>query len=189
MTELLVTIALIVNVKDILSVVVQRKMNQTRIRKLSPGLFHCPLEESVKLLPDLKSVIDQAPLISGENYVIDVKVHMLMPNQWPCIPNWHFDNVPRDKDLNQLWDKRDSSKKMFLWCSNEPYTEFEWGFVEPQKWTEFTQFDLHRGTMSSKHIWRLWMRICPTSLLAPAPKEQWIRVHSQVYLDVYSFKW
>lgn len=29
--------------------------------------------------------------------LIDVKVHMLFPNMYPCIPGWHLDDVPRTR--------------------------------------------------------------------------------------------
>lgn len=43
-------------------------------------------------MPDLKPLFDSCPIKDG---VIDVKIHMLMPNQYPCIPNWHYDLVPQ----------------------------------------------------------------------------------------------
>lgn len=33
--------------------------------------------------------------------IIDTKVVMLMPEQYPCIPGWHCDNVPRNYSLGQ----------------------------------------------------------------------------------------
>ena len=48
---------------------------------------------------------------------------MLMPNQWPCIPNWHYDNVPRDQDGNQRFDLVDESKVMLMWVSGHPLPE------------------------------------------------------------------
>lgn len=32
-----------------------------------------------------------------DDYIIDSRVHMLMPGFWPCIPGWHHDDVPRSK--------------------------------------------------------------------------------------------
>jgi hypothetical protein len=31
----------------------------------------------------------------GVDGIIDTRVHMLMPNFWPCIPGWHHDDVRR----------------------------------------------------------------------------------------------
>lgn len=35
------------------------------------------------------------------NPVIDSRVHMLMPNWYPCIPGWHHDDVPRSTATGQ----------------------------------------------------------------------------------------
>jgi hypothetical protein len=165
-----------------------------KVEKLHPGLFHCPLSKVGKLMPEIIPVLKEAPLRQGEKYIVDAKVHMLMPGQWPCIPNWHYDNVPRDKKRNQLWHKRDSKKVMFLWVSGDPLTEFRrpGGLpmnIPEKQWVEFTQFDEHRGTMSRKHTWRIFIRLTPEPLLKAAKPSEWLRKHSQVYLDVNSFKW
>jgi hypothetical protein len=36
-----------------------------------------------------------------ENWIIDSRVHMLMPNWFPCIPGWHHDDVPRSTPNGQ----------------------------------------------------------------------------------------
>jgi hypothetical protein len=36
------------------------------------------------------------PEIDLASCLIDTRVHMLMPNFWPCIPGWHHDDVERD---------------------------------------------------------------------------------------------
>lgn len=168
-------------------------MQINAIKKLHCGLFHAPLSEVKRLMPEVWPIIQKAPMVQGEKYVVDVKVHMLMPGQWPCIPNWHVDNVPRDKNLKQQWHKRDPEKKMLLWVSGEPLTEFrDRGFmakVPAQKWIEFTQFDEHRGTMSKEHTWRIFMRLTPEPLLFPGKRHEWLRRHAQVYLDANTFKW
>jgi len=48
----------------------------------------------------------------------DVKVHMLMPDQYPCIPNWHYDNIPRDQDGKQDWSLI-KDLPMYLWVSDD----------------------------------------------------------------------
>jgi hypothetical protein len=35
------------------------------------------------------------------NAVLDSRVHMLMPNWYPCIPGWHHDDVPRSTPTGQ----------------------------------------------------------------------------------------
>lgn len=140
-------------------------------------------------MPELKDILDKAPLDPTEKYVVDVKVHMLMPGQWPCIPNWHYDNVPRDEELKQRFDLIDTSKLMFLWLSGPPLTEFENKIVRPRTWIRFTQKDKHRGTMSDIHTWRIFIRLTPEPLLKPASPDKWLRRHSQVYLDASKFTW
>ncbi len=34
----------------------------------------------------------------GRDFVIDTRVHMLMPGWYPCIPGFHHDDVPRGED-------------------------------------------------------------------------------------------
>ena len=161
---------------------------EKQLSTLGCGLFHCPLDKAYDLMPQLSKVFDSAPKV--EEPIVDVKIHMLMPNQWPCIPNWHCDFVPRDKDKNRLLDKRDASQKMYLLLSGPPFTEFKDGRkIEPWTWSEFTQFDEHRGSCSDKHTWRLFTRISPRSLCEPAPQEELIRKHIQVYLNAEEFTW
>lgn len=150
------------------------------------GLFHCPLESASALMPVFDPVFKACP-IKG---IIDVRVSMLMPGQYPCIPNWHYDFVPRDSDGTLLMDERDPSQVMYFLISGPPVTEFRDGRkVRPWKWLPFTQFDEHRGTTSDRHCWRVFMRVVPETLLRPANPEQWKRRHCQVYLDAGNFTW
>lgn len=162
------------------------------------GLFHCPLSEAIRLLPALPW--DSAPIWEGVEYVVDVKVHKLMPKQWPCIPNWHCDFVPRDEET--LVERpeliTDGGPPMMFWISGPPITEFKDGrTVTPGEWMEFTQRDYHRGIAATEHGWRTFIRLAPADLVRaglpreeiPAPPDQWIRRHAQVYLDAGSYKW
>lgn len=158
-----------------------------------PGLFHCPLPTALCLVPeDLADVMLDAPLDRWiGDYVVDIKVHMLMPGQYPCIPNWHCDFIPR-VDGEQCWDAvdLDDPPKMYLWIDGPPITEFRDGReVVPGEWVTFTQLDEHRGVASEEHCWRTFIRIAPVELLEPAPPEKWLRRHTQVYLDAENFKW
>lgn len=38
---------------------------------------------------------------SWSNILIDSRVHMLMPGMYPCIPGWHHDDVPREREDGQ----------------------------------------------------------------------------------------
>lgn len=163
-------------------------LTQKQISKLGCGLFHCPLDKAYELMPELTMVFDTAPIVKDP--IVDVKVSMLMPNQWPCIPNWHFDFVPRDSELKPLPDKRDNNQKMYLLLSGQPFTEFRDGReINPWNWVGFTQFDEHRGTPSLEHCWRLFVRIVPGALCKPSAPEEYKRKHIQVYLDVNNFTW
>ena len=177
-------------------------MKQEEIKKLHPGLFKCPFIYARTLMPEISKILDEFEGIcekKPEDYVVDVKVHMLMPGQYPCIPNWHFDMVPRDENNEQDWSKI-TNDKMYLWVSNQPYTEFkkkvflqgidfESYFIEAEDWVPFTQKDEHRGTVSQEHIWRVFIRCCPTTILKPADSSEWMRRHSQVYLNAENFNW
>jgi hypothetical protein len=109
------------------------------------------------------------------------------------IPNWHYDNVPRNENNVQDFSKRIEQAFMWLWVSGNPLTEFRDGErrwkVLPRAWSRFTQWDEHRGTVSEAHQWRCFIRLSPYSILKPAEPKQWLRRHSQVYLDANSFKW
>jgi hypothetical protein len=160
------------------------------------GLFHCPLEEARELMPELPW--DESPILDGVEYIVDVKVHKLMPNQWPCIPNWHGDFVPRDPVTLQERPDLIDPVQMFMWLSGPPFTEFRDGRkVRAREWIPFTQYDVHRGVAATEHCWRTFIRIAPADVMRvglpneeiPAPPEQWVRRHTQVYLDVNGFRW
>ncbi len=165
-------------------------MDQLLIKQFHNGLIKCPLSEVRDAMPGILPIIDEAP-VPHTNYVVDAKVHMLMPNQFPCIPNWHGDAIPRDSDLTLRPDLADASNRLFMWISNDPLPEFEDAReVLPEKWIEFGQLDIHRGTISSQHIWRLFIRLMPSCLVArPRTGKDVLRRHTQVYLDCSQFTW
>ena len=143
-------------------------------------------------MPDLACIKDSFPE-NVDDFIWDVKVHMLMPSQFPCIPNWHYDNVPRVNN-KQDFDLIRLNKPMYLWVSNAPLTQFRKGketwLIKPKTWTKFTQKDEHRGTMSTDFQWRGLIRathkeIAPQKKATHNPE----RRHSQVYLDASNFTW
>lgn len=162
------------------------------------GVMLCTFEQTRKLMPEVNPILDEViPMLEmpEDNYLIDIKVHMLMPKQWPCIPNWHCDFLPRDEDGNRI-RKKASPLKMYMWLSGAPLTEYrnsETGEVykkPPQQWHTFTQYDLHRGTMSNEHTWRCFIRIIPKEFVHPNTKNVGtLRIHTQVYADASNFKW
>ncbi len=165
-------------------------ISQDQIKLMPPGLIKCPLMFAGIVMPELKGVFDSCPLPHDEYYV-DAKIHMLMLGQWPCIPNWHGDAIPRDADGNLLPEEADLTQKMFLWISGPPLTEFKDGRkIEPQTWVEFNQLDIHRGTISNDFQWRLFIRMMPKDLtVRPRDANNCIRRHTQVYLNAVDFIW
>lgn len=155
------------------------------------GVHRASFSDLCVLMPDLNQLIASFPC-SPKNFTWDVKVHMLMPSQYPCIPNWHYDNVPRINN-EQDFTKVQTDKPMYLWLSGPPFTEFKdtrTGEILPvpkQEWFHFTQLDLHRGTMSHDFQWRGFIRATHKDIQKPIKNP--LRRHSQVYLDAQSFRW
>ena len=160
------------------------------------GVMLCSFTRTVELMPEVgPMLVDLIPHLEHHlsDYVVDVKVHMLMPNEYPCIPNWHRDFVPRDKNLKKLNNKI-TGDKMYLWVSGEPKTEWK---SLPKKvgdkyeWIEFDQNDVHRGKKSESHTWRCFIRVIPKWFIHLTTKNVGqIRRHSQVYIDKpESFNW
>lgn len=156
------------------------------------GVHQASLGELLQHMPDLMDLVETFP-DEPFNYTWDVKVHMLMPSQFPCIPNWHYDNVPRVNN-KQDFDKVRIDAPMYLWLSGTPLTEFRKGdkswLVPEQEWYKFTQLDEHRGTMSDTFTWRAFVRATHHDILpANGRGHDPVRRHSQVYLDSGNFKW
>lgn len=160
------------------------------------GVMLCTFEKTVDLMPEVEPILEQLyPHLElpKSEYLVDVKVHMLMPGEYPCIPNWHRDFIPRDEERNQL-PSLISGEKMYMYVSGEPHTEF----ANPKtkvpvgdtEWISFTQKDVHRGVMSNIHTWRCFIRAIPAKFVHPGTLNVGtIRRHSQVYLDSKNFKW
>ena len=160
------------------------------------GVMLCTFEKTIELMPEVAPILEELiPHLQfkKEDYLVDVKVHMLMPGEYPCIPNWHRDFVPRDKDKNLL-PHLITGEQMYLWVSGEPFTEFmEKGSAKPiegSSWKTFTQRDVHRGVESQIHTWRCFIRVIPSKFVHPGTLNMGeIRRHTQVYLDAAKFKW
>jgi len=159
-------------------------------KKQHCGVHRASWDQLRQAMPDVALLINEKFPESTWDFTWDVKVHMLMPNQYPCIPNWHFDNIPRLNN-KQDWDKVRLDLPMYLWLSGEPTTEFRnSGRSEVGKWTRFTQKDEHRGTMSEDFQWRGFIRATHKGILPANPSGMDVlRRHSQVYLDVSNFTW
>lgn len=152
------------------------------------GVHQATYDDLVKYMPDLRPILDSFP-DRHEDFIWDVKVHMLMPNQYPCIPNWHYDNVPRVNN-KQDFDLVRADLPMYLWISGKPLPEFEDFPFYPKLWIRFDQTMRHRGTVSKSFTWRGFIRATHKDI-APAIKrgENCLRRHSQVYLDASNFSW
>lgn len=165
---------------------------QEQLKRMHCGLIGATIIDAWIHMKEIIPILMTAPMGYNKlsDYIIDAKVHMLMPNQWPCIPNWHYDHTPRDSQGNKLWNKRDPNQNMYLWISGPPFTMFRDGReVKAGEWVKFNQFDKHRGTMSKEHQWRLFIRLTPKEIYPSTNNHSCLRRHSQVYLDVNGFTW
>lgn len=151
------------------------------------GVHQATAVEMLKLMPDLEPIISTFPE-DANHFTWDVKVHMLMPGQYPCIPGKHVDMIPRDKEGKQDFSRARYDLKMWLWVSGHPLTKFGDNYIEPQVWVPFTQADEHEGTVSEQFCWRCFIRAVPHEILKPKSSD-FLRRHSQVYLDASTFKW
>lgn len=164
---------------------------QEKIMSMHCGVYQTSYEVTSKLMPEVKHIIDFAvPYLQYDidKYIIDVKVHMLMPKQYPCIPNWHFDFIPRGKKGQKLKNKIKPTEMMYLYISGDPLPEWEGFNQQKGRWASFTQTDIHRGTISYDHQWRLFIRLVPRTIYNPGILGG-LRRHTQVYLDANSFEW
>lgn len=162
------------------------------------GVMLCSFAQTVELMPEVTPILEEVvPMLELpiEDYLVDVKVHMLMPEQFPCIPNWHYDFMPRDEN-GERCEGEASDQKMYMWLSSAPltlYKDRETGeeFTKPaQQWHTFTQKDLHRGQVAEEHVWRCFIRVIPKHFVHSVTKNVGtVRRHCQVYLDSRKFRW
>jgi hypothetical protein len=141
---------------------------------------------TVALMPDLRELLESFP-DDKQAFSWDVKVHMLQPRQYPCIPNWHTDNVPRENGV-QRFDLNRPDLPMWMWLSGAPLTQFKHGYVLPRRWHRFTQLDEHRGTAAAEFGWRCFIRATHRDIRPPRQGDNQRR-HCQVYLDAETFQW
>lgn len=161
------------------------------------GVMLCDIQKTIELMPEVTNIISLLlPHLEhpAEDYLVDVKVHMLMPGEYPCLPNWHRDFVPRDKNLKKL-PKQITGDLMYIYVSGAPYTEFktDQGTIPTSAgiWTVINQNDVHRGVKSEIHTWRCFIRLIPKWFVHPTTINiGQLRRHSQVYIDdPDKFRW
>ncbi len=150
-------------------------------------MHQAPIHAVYDSMPDLHPVLHTFPDLQSD-YSWDIKVHMLMPGHYPCIPGWHVDNVPRGTDGRQQFDKVRLDLGMWMWVSGGPLTQFRNGYLSAEQWTRFTQSDEHRGRAADKFTWRGFIRATPVDIL-PIKKGPWERRHCQVYVDEVDYQW
>ena len=150
------------------------------------GVHQAPYDKMILLMPDVEPIIDTFPDLQQE-FTWDVKVHMLMPRQLPCMPGWHTDFVPRINGI-QRFELCQLDKPMYVWISGAPLTEFKHGFLTPGRWHRFNQADEHRGCPADNFTWRAFIRATHKDILPPK-KEDWLRRHTQVYILDANYQW
>lgn len=99
-------------------------LSDVPLHDMSCGLFRAPLSKASEIMPELSEIFESAPTENPEEWEVDVKIHMLMKDQYPCIPNWHCDNVPRVEGNTRYDLIKEDVPPMYLWLSTNPTTEF-----------------------------------------------------------------
>jgi hypothetical protein len=204
--------------------------------KSTPALWNCSIDDALKYGGDLtKAAIGALNLRFDKKYiVVDTKVHMLMPNMCPAIPNWHTDGVPRGAELRPeakaapnifAQEEMDDTRFHLLVTGEGCLTEFilddkvklevptlgsdgnlysmindqvrkkvaanELSVMSAPTCTpiEFDWYDLHRGTLATKHEWRFLIRVTETNHMQPQTDLRKImRTQQQVYVPT-NFGW
>ncbi len=86
-----------------LTILHERKIEQPSVEVLknTPALWNASLDDAIKYGGELtRAALGAMNLQFDRKYiVVDTKVHMLMPDMCPAIPNWHSDGVPRGAQL------------------------------------------------------------------------------------------
>lgn len=65
--------------------------------KSTPSLWNASLDDAIKYGGDLtRAALGAMSFIGDKDYIIvDTKIHMLAPGQYPALPGWHTDGTPR----------------------------------------------------------------------------------------------
>lgn len=148
--------------------------------------------------------------------VIDTRVHMLMPEMYPCIPGWHVDGAPRENNIPQLHKASDHVTHFIMNAGDcapthmlsgvvgfdvegdEAYKELDakvngWldgdrGYRKAESGViyKLTGRTIHRGSPATKRGWRWFGRISIGDEATPANE---IRTQTQVYLSTLNQGW
>lgn len=159
------------------------------------GVIEATPEQLRELMPDVFPLLATFPE-NPADFHWDVRVSMLMPGQYPAIPNWHFDHIPRAggsrTDPRRDFKAVEHTKHlpMYMWLSGGPFTEFkDKRPVAAEQWVRFTQLDSHRAVAATEHCWRGFVRAVHHGIHQRHPEIPVLRRHSQVYLDASQFNW
>jgi hypothetical protein len=155
------------------------------------GVHQAPFWALAAGMPDVADMVRATFPHMLTGFTWDVKVHLLMPRQYPCIPHWHQDNVPRENGV-QRHELCRPELPMYLWLSGPPLTQFLHGYVQPRVWHKFSQLDQHRGSPAAEHGWRGFIRATHSGIMAPKESPGlagFLRRHTQVYLDAETYQW
>jgi hypothetical protein len=86
--------------------------------KNEPMLFNCDLEHAHTFDgPITKAFLNEVIGHWGSgDFVVDTRVHMLMPGWYPCIPGYHHDDVPRTRSDGQPNYALDQDRSEHIVC-------------------------------------------------------------------------
>lgn len=185
------------------------------LQQLPCGLFRAPADQVGFLMPEFTDLMETAPLDDLSEWELDLKIHMLMPKQYPALPNWHCDNVPRVNGKTNYQGIDDNAPRMLLWVSGGPHTEFlrdDWEVEEEVQghdevaglvngygfptmkapgncWISMDQRTPHRATRAEEFTWRVFARLTHRSIAPARPVLTHMRRHCQVYVCPKTFSW
>ena len=73
------------------------------VLKNEPMFFNCTWNYAYKNSgePTKEFLLSLPSELHNDRTIIDSRVHMLMPGWFPCIPGYHHDDVPREREDNQ----------------------------------------------------------------------------------------
>ncbi len=192
-----------------------REFNEASIKR-EPMLFSASKEFAMRNGGAITQHFVKMFLQEHDDWIIDSRVHMLMPGWYPCIPGWHHDDVPRStKDGQPNYDNPEyhsehimcvigkSAMPEFLNCATEmPKPEgvtygvwnehinkkyLDGAFtVTSNKVYHFTWQDFHRGMPATENCWRFFIR---ASRNTTRPFLNEIRSQVQVYLPALEEGW
>lgn len=190
---------------------------EAAVQAYSCGVIRASMDSAPKLLPpSLTRLINTAPTQAHRKYTVDVKVHMLKKGEYPCIPGWHCDMVPRDLAGRLDYAMNDPDETdILLWVSGAPVPTFLAGpletargirehshlkfaiepeepvlfDIEPETWYRFRSDTPHFGNPATEDCWRVFIRLVSAPGYTPLPYDQQARRHCQVYLDARNFSW